>query len=801
MSQELEQEATDTVGEGAKVRPEAELESRIFAALLEAFPNIQRDDLKAQLSFTVRLGHDTYDVDAVSDWKKRGRADLILNLRGRPLAVVEVKREDQPLTPGVFKQAQSYANLLNPRPPLVVVSNGLETLVYDSDSGGQWTGGDDAAGAIQRLFANAGKMAAADKRWAIEALMGREADLWVSMVRKSSERLIGGMTDKPGKGGRPFTRDVLFPRKASGLALQALLDPDVPLFTVVEGAPLAGKSSVLREIVLATQASEELAVLMLRGNRTGLFQSLANLFSAELEWNLSPTDVRQWLRRMSVAEAGPILVLAVDGVDPESDMAADLEELPTLLPGSHLKVILTTDQSNALIQTGNGRGKTALGESAWSVHVDQLDLDELRQALQVLADHGVLFAVGVEYAVEYRAPWLLRFLYDEVAREGIPGHSCVHPPALGLGLIGLARKVHAGQHELERGYRLLARCMLADEEVIQSNLVLATSNGFLVRQDALTNEARAAVETLQGLGAARRYRHPTGEDVVVPTMPAAFLAELGRAAGEELITRIKVDPEEAGEWLGWRLDSVDLGDLAGAEALRTVVDLTGSLSLGVIEGLLSIVPVESHTQPEALLGFEMSDGTLAYATVRDGHLWQVDRQGLQLKDLGEVDSGFGKNYARLTAWMILGQFSRLATAKSGDAEQRVDAEILLQIGKNPFPLCRPNKFGLPYYAHDIAGESMLCGQIGGIEPTTLAIADLLSRPWDGADDWIEAVLQSDSQSLLRRVEAALNTVQSRQIPVRSDWAAKTRRDLVKPALEAMLLEVAHNGSTTSPAAE
>lgn len=96
---------------------------------------------------------------------------------------------------------------------------------------------------------------------------------------------------------------------------------------------------------------------------------------------------------------------------------------------------------------------------------------------------------------------------------------------------------------------------------------------------------------------------------------------------------------------------------------------------------------------------------------------------------------------------------------------------------------------------------MLCGRIGSIEPTTLAIADLLSRPWDRADEWIEAALQSGSQSLLRRVEAALKTVQSRQIPVRSDWAAKTRRDLVKPALEAMLLEVAQNGSTTSPAAE
>ena len=801
MLEEKEQEAMEAAEPGSKVRPEAELESRLHAALLQAFPNIPSDDLEAQKSFSVSLGHDTFVVDAVAYWKKRGRADLIVNLRGRPLALVEVKREDQPLTPGVFKQAQSYANLLNPRPPLVVITNGLETRVYDSDSGDQWEGGADAAGAVQKLFANAGKIAAAGKQWAIEALMGREADIWISMVRKSTERLIRDMTDLPGKGSRPFARDVLFPRKASQLAVQALLDPEVPLFTLIEGAPLAGKSSVIREIAEGTHGSEDLAVLMLRGHKTGLFQSLANLFSAELEWNLSPTDARQWLRRMSLGETGPILVLAIDGVDPGAEMAADLEELTTLLPGTRLKVILTTDQMKALTHTPNGRGKSALGESAWSVHVDQLDLDELRQALRVLAEHGLSFAAGVEYAVEYRAPWLLRYLYDDVAREGVPGHVYVHPPALGLGLIELARKVHAGQHELERGYRLLARCMLADEEVIRSDLALATSNGFLVRQDALTGEARAAADKLQELGAARCYRHPTGEDVVVPTIPAAFLAELGRAAGEELINRIKEDPEEAGKWLGWRLDSVYLADLAGAEALRSVVARTGSLNFGVIEGLISIEPVESQSPPGALLGIERNDGSLAYTKVIDGHLWHVDQSGSPLTDLGDVGSEFGKCYSRLTAWMILGQFARLATATVGNVEQRIDAGILLRIGENPFPLCRPNEFGLPYYAHEIAGESMLCGQMGSIEPTTLAMADLLSRPWDRAEEWIEEALQSGSMALLRRVAAALRTVTVREIPGRSAWATKVSEELVEPALEAMLREAAQNGSTSSPAAE
>lgn len=801
MSQEMEQGTTDAAAPETKVRPEAELESRLYSALLQAFPNTPGDDLKTQMSFTVRLGHDTYDVDAVADWKKRGRADLILNLGGRPLAVVEVKREDQALTPGAFEQAQSYANLLNPRPPLVVITNGKETRAYDSCTGDLWAAGDDSAGAVEKLFSNAGKVAAADKRWAIEALMGRETELWVPMVRKRTSKLVAAMTNAPGDAGQPFARDILFPRRASCAAYQVLQDVEGPLFTIVDGAPLAGKSSVLRELVEATKDSPEFAVLMLRGNKTGLFQAVANLFSAELEWSLTPSDVRQWLRRMSFGDSGPTLVLAIDGVEPASDMAADLEELPDLLSGARLKIILTTDQVDALTKTANGRGSTALGESFRTVPVGPLDMAEFEQATAVLGKFGMDFHEGAEFAHDYRAPWLLRFLYDDAAREVEPGWARLYPPALGLELIALARKVHVGQHDLERGYRLLARCMLADEDSIQSELALAISNGFLIRQDALSSEARAAAEKLQSTGAVRFYRHPTGEDVVVPTLPAAFLSELGRAAADELIDRINEDPAEAGRWLGWRLDSVYLADLAGAEALRISTERSGTINAEVIEGLLSIEPIETEPPEGARYGLQGPDGSIIDLKIHEGHLWIVDRSGGLLEQLGEIDGGVGKLYSRLTAWMILGQFARIPMASVDDLEKRFDASILLWIGHNAFPLCRGNEENLPYQIHEIGGQSMLCGKFASSEPITIAMADLLSRPWAGADEWIEFALQSGSQPLIYRVDTALRIVQARSIPERSEWAQTRRNETILPALEALMLEAAQNGSTTSPVAE
>lgn len=134
--------------------------------------------------------------------------------RERPLAVIELKREDLTLTHDDYEQAQSYANQLTPRPPLVVVTNGKDTRVYDSSNGQQWSGGQDASAAVNKMLANSAKLAAADMRWAIEALMGRETNAWVPAVREETARLLIDITDQHGHSEHPFANNLLFLAKS-----------------------------------------------------------------------------------------------------------------------------------------------------------------------------------------------------------------------------------------------------------------------------------------------------------------------------------------------------------------------------------------------------------------------------------------------------------------------------------------------------------------------------------------------------------------------------------------------------------
>jgi hypothetical protein len=236
---------------------------------------------------------------------------------------------------------------------------------------------------------------------------------------------------------------------------------------------------------------------------------------------------------MSVGVTGPALLVAIDGVDPGTAMAAALQELASLRPGAKLRVILTTDRPEGVVKAPNGRTDTALGAQATRIELGPLGLHEFKAAQDVLKRTKIVFPDGAEYAEDYRAPWVLRTLYDHLARDPRfedPTRGVLLPASLGLQLVDAARETFSDQNDLLRGYRLLARDALADPQAHSAELALAASNGFVIRHDAAA---------LRMVGWVRTYRHAGREDVVVPTLPAAYMIEL---AG--------TDPHAAGVWLG-----------------------------------------------------------------------------------------------------------------------------------------------------------------------------------------------------------------------------------------------------------
>ena len=331
--------------------PEAQLQSYVLSLARQAFPHEKPTDFKVEKRFKIKLGHKEQNHNGTADWEAEGRADLLLFHAGRPLAVVELKRADKSLTQKDLKQGQSYAAVLFPRPPLVIVSNGSDTWVRQVDNGQELSQDTNQSDVVEMIFANIGKLAAADNSWAIEVLMGPETKVWVEAVRQRTDDLIERFTGEPNNARKPFGRGLLFHRKATDEIIQKLETGTKAI--IVTGAPLSGKSNVLRDFSMMTRNSPDLALFMINGATAGvgLFQRLANILGEALEWKLTEDDVRTWLRRMSHSKLGPALVLAVDGLKPNTAVAQEFEELAETGFGEGLRLIGSCDQADDICRS------------------------------------------------------------------------------------------------------------------------------------------------------------------------------------------------------------------------------------------------------------------------------------------------------------------------------------------------------------------------------------------------------------------------------------------------------------------
>jgi hypothetical protein len=129
----------------ATVFNEEQLKNTIILPLLHqiGFPG---GDLGFEQSFTIQLGRGVYTVRGEPAATASGRLDILCTLDGDPLMVVELKAPSVELTDDDRRQGLSYARLLEKIAPFVLVSNGTQSILYDSYTGKTFQGAYDRLG-------------------------------------------------------------------------------------------------------------------------------------------------------------------------------------------------------------------------------------------------------------------------------------------------------------------------------------------------------------------------------------------------------------------------------------------------------------------------------------------------------------------------------------------------------------------------------------------------------------------------------------------------------------------------------
>lgn len=761
---------------------EAELEAKIRAALCKVLPWIPDGALTHQVRFSFTIGRAKIDLDGSAT--AEGRTDILVQLHGKPLCVLELKRQGIELTLDDEAQGLSYAKVMNPPYPLVIITSGDDTRILAAHTGQPWEPANRSEQEFTKLVRSAASAATTSIKEAVSTLMGASPAVWMQAVNAASRERIREMTGDWDAPSRPFARNFLFPRKATLAALHFLDQGN--RFILIHGAPLVGKSNILRELWLRSTKLPNIAVLFVEADAGhGILQAVADLLTSALSWPVNAEEARHWLAKLSHAD-GPALVLAVDGLGPDQDSARrELEDLSSATFGPRLLLVVTVDEGAvAKLKThSSGRQDSVIARRLnVEIGVGFLDDDEFDKAAEALWDKRMGFQHGAASAAELRVPWVLRALGGQFAPgKGDPTDlAALLPAQLSLDVIRHVR-ARFSDPELSRQFHGLARGVLDDvqAEDLPVALKLEGMATFVVRRKTLDNHLdRRDIDDLMARGYLRPAIHDSGGHVLYVRIPQLLASEASRVLAEGLIERSAADPVEAAQWLSATTSYLALGDIIGAYAFVDATRDGRSVPFEVVQQLTQMAPSPSPIRfgmraatliggRKADLTFE-EDGTITVEIDGETHKISVDPE-----DTGTM---LGDHQP----WMIL---SHLAGQHLG-GEARLDLELLGLIGSYPHVLRRPDS-SVPdrgEWTHSIPGYGdVLCHRSGIIEPITFSLFKMLSREGPAQEQWIERAVSSGSLGLLARIDVALRALEALISPA-ADWAKSTRLARIAPAL-------------------
>ncbi|QXI00409.1 type I restriction enzyme HsdR N-terminal domain-containing protein [Pseudomonas monsensis] len=772
---------------------ETDLEAEIHSAIRLAFPLMPAHAIRHQIQFQFKFGHAAIKVDGSKPTSVRSRADVLLFVEDKPLAVLELKRMSEELQPDDGQQGLSYARALNSTPPLVVVSNGIETRYLETHTGGVWVAVDKDAQAFTALVDSASKAAKADLKLAIQTLMGTNSSVWMQAVLHASSANMEELTGSIEDTDQPFGRNFLIPRRPTKKVVDFLRKNQK--LVLLEGSSLVGKSNVLRELCELTVSNEVGATLYIE-TETGssILQCIADALESHLNWPVTVDEARYWLKQVSDAN-GPDLILAIDGLNSDDRVVRkEIEDLSSTKFGNHLKLVVALDTTVASrIVITNGRNKSPIGRRAVRVEVEPLDNDEFAHAVQTLLDKRLVLMQGAFYTPDYRHPWVLRSV-AALALASLEDESqetfLAILPMLNTDLIQYARD-RFEDIDLLRTFAKVAQAMIIEsrDAARHPTLIAECNRTFGIRRATLSELLSSdELNLLEEAGYLKPAIHQvTAEHISYVRQPALLASEISRFIKSEIIRRSEKDPADAATWLIDAASRLPLGDVIAAHALLEASTEDEGLPIGVMLKLLKTKPQsKSPTPGTTYAGLHPEIGYIKFRVVRDTVIELFVKGGSKILDLGVP---VGELLEDITPWQILSHVCGVRTEIMDESGSlvRIEQSFLIDIASASFPLLssHPMLGQLPH--HDLlTGGSVVCHAVGIVEPITQSLLSYLRQDLNDSKAWVEWALTRKSGALLARLHIALREIARMTDPDFAEWAKTTLTNQVIPELQQQL---------------
>lgn len=511
---------------------EATLEQRIALEIRKCFPFLKKEDITLQKSFSIKLGHKKYLI--------QGRADVMIQHDGTPLAIFELKAPQMKLTTDDYKQCVSYARLTEPITPLSVISNGKETVILNTYTGKKVDADNTNEEIFHQLIKNMGLVAESQLDSAINILLGNSKEVWNKTVQEMNSSGFSRIISKTLDLEFPICEEFQIERESANELLKQIYLDSLLIFT---GEPSSGKTNVIYQLCqLAGKKDGCLPVYVNLEEPKSIFQYLANKFSGVLYTPVSKDNFRYWLMNCLCKNPDNRVVFILDNIS--SSVETDWEEIYELIDiNKNIFSVLLVMNEQIYDDVKKVKGKNRLNAIGKAKHytLSFLSDKEFHQARRMLYhEFRLCISHGGEYNPEYRKPDVLKLQAVYIKNMDFDDDIRIYTPGI-LNMNILLSVWENMDDNIRMGYRKFAKFIIdqgKQEEDIEKRF-FAYNSGILFCSDMDLKDKD--MQILLERGYIKRKYLRKGDSFIYPALQNVMPV----AAAYEIMDFILYQPEDA----------------------------------------------------------------------------------------------------------------------------------------------------------------------------------------------------------------------------------------------------------------
>lgn len=728
---------------------EATFEARLNGEIKRLFPQLNELDITHQQNFKLNLGNNTYSCNGTKKIKANARSDILIKYKETNLAILELKAPGIALTDDDTIQGTSYARLLNPMPPITIVSNGGDTKFFTTYDRKPWVTKDINEQAVQVLFKSGMECAATDRNKAIEILLGNDDDMWREMILRYTQESLKEIKGDIGDFSCQIAPDFQIQRAVVNKLINEVQDK--PLINFI-GPLLSGKTNAVFQ--LCNKCPDNISPIYIDANFCyDPFEKLANWFCREVFRNFTSDNVKNWLIngfRDEKKRQNRILFI-FDNIQSADDKRfwEPIHQLFDINSGNKFTILLVMNEYvfNIIGQNNIGPAKNAIGKAP-ILRLSMLTYDEFNNATNFFKkNYNVIFLHGSQYNLLYRNPSALRMIASNLSVPCMDKDKTIYyktfvtlPSCLNYYLLELIWEKILVNQELRSDYRLYVEAMLDDRDsrIADPQLgILSVTRGVISLKTAEQKLNTDRINRMKKNGNIRQLCSSNGKTYFYPCFPEAVAIAAASVLSEKINEIIKKsNVEKAYHYLMDNIDCIPHSDVVAARVILNICEDNDVIS-ELINMLANDPPLITQNDGYKSVGMYFVD---------TGHI----------KVSGKLEGAFTSNY---NPWLILSNLlvTLSIEAESGSKKLRLDLFEFLGSFNNLLikPENWPFKNMSPFHVHEIYDGEFVCGETGIVEQITSAmIFSFLNMPEEMLNLAEEAIANNNFFLVMRLVHAA-----------------------------------------------